>query len=263
MTQEKPFHRNFRGIKQGPNSGYSGWAYITEEGYAKNAEHYVRAFTLIQNDLKSIFEYLEPSDECLKAYSYRIHALFMRTCIEIEANFKAIFAENKFTLPASGSLNMADYRKIDVTHHLSSYEVILPIWNGPKKIFRPFQPWKSGRGKVNPSGVSLKWYQAYNASKHDRYDEFKKANFENLVVAVAGLLVLITSQFRDQDFSAGSSALGVSGYEIYPFEAAIGSLFRIKYPDDWTDAEQYEFNWSTLKTENNCFEKIDFDKIVS
>ena len=56
--------------------------------YAKNAEHYVRAFILIQNELQSIFEYLEPSDECRSAYSYRIHALLMRTCIEVEAKLQ-------------------------------------------------------------------------------------------------------------------------------------------------------------------------------
>jgi hypothetical protein len=96
VTLAKPFHRNYRGIKEGPNSGYSGWAYIHDRDYAKNAEHYVRACTLIQNDLQMIFEYLEPSDECRPAYSYRIHALLVRTCIEVEANFKAILEENTF-----------------------------------------------------------------------------------------------------------------------------------------------------------------------
>ena len=54
------------------------------------------------------------------AFSYRIHALLMRTCIEVEANFKAILEENTFTPPPNRSLNMTDYRKVDATHHLSS-----------------------------------------------------------------------------------------------------------------------------------------------
>ena len=263
MSIEKPFHRNHRGIKLGPQSGYSGWAYIIDPEYAANAEHYVRAFTLIQNDLQSIFEYLEPSDECRMAYSYRIHALFMRACIEIEANFKAILTENAFTPPTNRSLNMRDYRKVDATHHLSSYEVMLPIWNGENKLLKPFEPWKPGRGGPYNPGLSLPWYQAYNASKHDRHNEFKKANLENLVMAVAGLLILVTSQFRDQDFSAGSASFSVSGYDYHPLEAAIGSLFRIKYPDDWTDEELYEFDWTVLKKEADRFQKIDFDAIPS
>jgi hypothetical protein len=260
MTLAKPFHRNYRAIKPGSQSGYSGWAYIHDRDYAKNAEHYVRALTLIQNDLRSIFEYLEPSDECRSAYSYRIYALFMRTCIEVEANFKAILEENIFTPPPGRSLNMTHYRKVDATHHLSSYEVMLPIWNGTPPIFKPFDPWKSARGLPNHGGVSLPWYQAYNAAKHDRHDEFKKANFENLVMAVAGLLVLVSSQFRDRDFDAGSIGLA-SGNDYHPMEASIGSLFRINYPDDWTDAECYDFDWTALKTQANRFDKINYDAI--
>jgi hypothetical protein len=128
---------------------------------------------------------------------------------------------------------------------------------------KPFEPWKSSRGLSSPGRVSLPWYQAYNASKHDRHDEFKQANLENLVTAVAGLLVLISSQFRDQDFSAGSQALGLEGHDYHPMEASTGSLFRIKYPDDWVDAERYDFDWSVLKIQTERFEKIDYDAIPS
>jgi len=261
MSFAKPFHRNHRGIKGGPQSGYSGWAYIHDPDYARNPEHYVRALTLIQNDLQSIFEYVEPSDECRTAYSYRIHALFMRTCMEIEANFKAILDENYFTVPPKRSVNMKDYRKVDASHHLSSYEIMLPIWNGTPPVLKPFEPWKANRGQPDTGGSTLNWYQAYNASKHGRQEEFKKANLENLVMAVAGLLVLISSQFHKQDFDAGPQAVGFTGNEYYPMEASIGSLFRISFPDDWTDDELYEFDWMLLKTQADRFEKFDFDAI--
>jgi hypothetical protein len=145
----KPF--KLSGIIPGVNSGYSGRAYIRDREYA--------------NELQSIFEYLEPSDECRSPYSYRIHALLMRTCIEAEANFKAILEENTFTPPSRRSLNITDYRRVDATHHLSSYELMLPIWNGaPPPTLKPFEPWKAKRGLPIPAGLSLPWYQAYNAS---------------------------------------------------------------------------------------------------
>lgn len=249
-------------MKAGPNAGYSGWAYIEDPEYAKNPEHYVRALILIQNDLQSIFEYLEPSEECREAYSYRIHALLMRTCIEVEANFKAILEENTFTPPKR--LDMTHYRKVDATHHLSSYEVKLPIWNGTPPLLKPFGPWRASRGLPSPpGGASLPWYRAYNASKQDRQDEFKQANFWNLVEAVAGLLVLISSQFRDRDFSAGPDLYGASGPGYHGMEASTGSLFRIGYPKDWANAELYEFNWTDLKKQKDRVEKIDFDAIPS
>ena len=94
MSQPKPFHRNYRAFVQGPNSGYNQWAYIIDRDYAESPEHYVRAFLLLQKDLQTLFEYVEPSDQNLKTYSFRIHELFMRSCIELEANFKAILKEN-------------------------------------------------------------------------------------------------------------------------------------------------------------------------
>ncbi|RZJ45875.1 MAG: hypothetical protein EON87_06430 [Brevundimonas sp.] len=263
MSFSKPFHRNVRGIKSGPNSGYSGWAYIIDPEYAKEPSHYVRAYLLIQEDLKLLFEYVEPSDEARATYSYRIHALFMRTCIEIEANFKAILAENTFSLPSNRTRqDMRDYRKVDATHHLSSYEVMLPIWNGTPPVLRPFIPWLASRGVACPEGAPLPWYQAYNASKHDRQDQFRKANLENLLDAVAALLILLASQFKDEDFSAASRGLDIgSEYDPHPMEPALGSLFRIRHPDDWEEHELYEFNWSELKTQSDRFNKIDFNAV--
>jgi len=259
MGLSKPFHRVHRAHEPASNSGFSNRAFIVDRDYAANAEHYVRAFMLIQNDLQEIFEYTEPADECRLAYSYRIHALLMRTCIEVEANFKAILKENKFTLPKR-PVNMNDYRKVDVSHHLSSFEVLLPIWNPAPLRVAPFAQWLPTRGTATLA--PLPWYQAYNASKHDRQDEFRKANLDALVTAVAGLLVLITAQFRSEDFSAGTSALAWDGGDdFHDLEAATGSLFRIKYPDDWTNAELYDFDWSVLKSQAVRFEKFDYDAV--
>lgn len=262
MTIGKPFYRNFRAVKPGdPSSGYSSWAYIRDLEYAKDPSHYVRAYLLIQNDLQSIFEFVEPTDECLKAYSYRIHALLMRTCIEAEANFKAILEENAFTPAPGRPLNIKDYRKVDASHHLSSYEVVLPTWNGSPRVLKPFETWRAFRGLPSTALLQLPWYRAYNESKHDRKEKFKQANLENLLLAVSGLLVLLTSQFGGQDFGAGPDLIGASGHDYHQMSAAIGSFFRIKYPDDWNDSELYEFNWQVLMTQPDRFSKFDYDSV--
>lgn len=255
MGINKPFHRNYRGMVQGPNSGHSDGAYISDPKYANSPQHYIRAFLLIQSDLQKLFEYIEPSDEGLKAFSYRIHELFMRTCIEIEANFKAILRENKYTPEKDkykhSIYNMNIYKKINVTHHLAAYQVSLPIWNGERKPFAPFQRWSEDK--------SLPWYSAYNASKHDRQDKFKKANLENLLEAVAGLLILLSSQFRRNDFSPTLPRLLISPGDPNGFNEAIGQFFEIKFPDNWKDEEKYEFNWSVLKNEEHRFDKYNYD----
>lgn len=263
MPVKKPFYRTVRGMKAGPNSGYSGWAYIVDTEYAENPSQYSRALNLILDDLRSIFEFVEPSDEGRDAFSYRIHALLMRTCIEIEANFKAIFDANNFSSGSGKHLSMRDYRKIDASHYLSSYELILPMWNGPSPTIRPFEPWHAFRGKATPGkGISLPWYQAYNASKHSRQKAFKQANLWNLIEAVAGLLILITAQFKTETFDAGPNLMSISATnEYHTHEHSIGELFRIKYPDDWLEDDLYDFDWSELKSSADRFVKFDYNFI--
>lgn len=251
MGISKPFRRNYRAMKPSVNAGYSQWAYTIDKEYAQNPSHFVRAFLLIQNDLQKLFEYVEPGPESIYCYSYRSHELLMRACIEVEANFKAILLENIYS--KTKHLNMDDYKKVNSTHRLSSYEVKLPIWNGPERIFRPFEGWSVDS--------PIEWYRAYNNSKHDRQNKFKEANIENLILAVSGLLVLISSQFYQSDYTAGSPSMLLSGYDYYDMDSAIGSFFRIRFPNDWSDHEMYDFDWSRLKSESDRFQQFNYDSI--
>jgi hypothetical protein len=260
MPHAKPFHRNYRGMLQGYNSGYSQWAYILDRTYAIAPEHYVRAFLLIQSDLIKLFEFIEPADENLTAYSFRTHELLIRSCIEVEANFKAILKENIYNprdrhgeeIPES-RWNIHNYRLVNNTHHLSSYRVQVPIWSGEKSTFTPFADWSIGQ--------PLTWYQAYNKSKHDRHEQFKSANFATLLNAVAGLVVLLSSQFGTQDFSPKTEAFELSGGGYYSGESAIGDFFRIEFPSDWVDDELYDFDWCNLREQADRFNKIDYNLI--
>jgi hypothetical protein len=260
MPISKPYHRNYRGFINGPNAGYSQWAYVVDRDYANSPEHYVRAFLLIQSDLQRLFEFIEPADTNLDTFSYRIHELFMRASIEVEANFKAILKENIFNPTDAGGSprpekrwNIHDYKKVNTTHHLSAYKAHIPIWDGAKSVFEPFKEWAAA--------PDLSWYQAYNKSKHDRRNEFKKANLENLLNSVTGLLILLSSQFGNEDFSPGDRLLGVNTDSYYSTNPALGNFFHIEFPNDWSDAEKYDFNWTDLKQQPDRFNKLDYDSI--
>lgn len=258
MPQPKPFHRIARNVLPGPNSGYNGIAYIRDPEYAVDPLHFVRSFLLIQEDLKRLFEYIEPSDTCSCTYSFRIHELLVRTCIEVEANLKAILLENGYkgggNLGRDSRLDMSTYKKVNVSHHLSSYRVSLPIWRGNGSVVVPFESWAENK--------ALPWYQSYNASKHDRHNSFKRANFRSLIDAVSGLLVILASQFRDEDFSCGPNLISIGPpARADGMRPALGSLFMISYPEDWSIDEIYEFDWIELSKQSDRFAKFDYDAI--
>ena len=77
MSISLPYRRTCRQLVDGSyaNNGHGG--YVTHPRYANDPEHYVRAFLLIQKDLIELFDYVEPADQNLVCYSYRIHELLL------------------------------------------------------------------------------------------------------------------------------------------------------------------------------------------
>lgn len=224
--------------------------YMVHSKFAQSPEHYVRAFLLLLKDTQELFDYVEPADNNLACYSYRIHALLLRACVEVEANCKAILKENGYS--KSGDWNMVDYKKVELTHLLSQYQVQVPNWSGTASLRNPFAAWGS-------SGT-LPWYQAYNTTKHDRHTEFQQATFEHLIDAVCGLLVLLSSQFATNDFSPEP------GYELREgpddgFESGIGRYFRVHFPQSFPPELRYDFNWQQLKLEVDPFQMFDYSTV--
>ena len=118
-------------------------------------------------------------------------------------------------------------------HRLSEYTVRIPTWTGAHGTRTPFSAWTT-------SG-SLRWYQAYNATKHDRHAGFKTLfTFENMLDAVCGCVAILSAQFRDHDYSPQSGALlqrdlsdGMSD--------AIGRYFQVGFPQSWPASGKIRF----------------------
>jgi hypothetical protein len=258
----KPFKRTVRQLNDGSYRYSGNGLYVLDKDYSEDPQHYVRAFLLIQEDLLEILRYVDPNDLNDNTISLKIHELLVRTCIEIEANFTAILTENIY----SGNpdrFNMAnDYCLIEQSHRLSKYEVKLPVWTGAKNVIIPFKDWAN----VSPTNwTHLAWYQAYNKSKHNRHLHFEKASFRNLLDAVAGLLVLLSAQFMEEDFSPAPKGLSASGpysYDYDPlYESGIGGYFMVKFPTDWDEADRYDFQWQSLKTQQNKVDQFNYDNL--
>jgi hypothetical protein len=87
MAVSKPFKRTAR--PQADSGKYLDQGhYIKHAQYAVAPAHYIRAFQILQKDLIELFDYVEPADKNKECYSYRIHELHTRACIEVEANCK-------------------------------------------------------------------------------------------------------------------------------------------------------------------------------
>jgi hypothetical protein len=190
---------------------------------------------ILLKDMQELFDFVEPADENLNCYSYRMHELLIRASIEVEANCKAILVENGYA--RSGNMTMTDYKKINASHHLSCYKVKMPFWNGMQGTRTPYSAWARN--------AALPWYDSYNATKHDRHNSFQRATLEHMIDAMGGLVIVLSSQFNDHSFGAANSYLGPKGSPD-GMTSSIGDYFRIRYPDDWAMDERYDFVWQLL-----------------
>lgn len=258
MSISKPYHRFYRmTLPSDENRGYNSTAYLRDHSYAEAPEMYIRSFNLLQKELIQLFEYIEPDDRNLSTYSMKIYQLYVRVCLEVEANFTAILKENKYSRnPVNWTMDR-DYYKINKTHHLSSYKVTYPEWRGIQNEVQPFVDWSGDTYK------RLDWYHIYNKCKHNRYEYLHEANFGNLLKAFAGLFALLSSQFWNETYQPGDSYLSMgSSYNYYKGDFGIGDYLIISYPDDWKEDELYDFKWDDeLSKETVRFQEFDFDSI--
>jgi hypothetical protein len=247
MNISKPYYLTYR-----PNiyNGGSANLYMNDDRYLPHRWQVRKAVELLYEDLKILFNYIEPCDANKNCYSFRTYEMLLRICTEIESQMKRILENNGYTKKEpNNNLNMEDYSQLNKTHFLSDFEVIIPNWTGNGTI-SPFQDWKDSTKK------SLHWYQSYNKVKHNRHSEFKEANLENTIHAFCGLLVIMAAQFYDNSF-ADPFILNSYGFMILDdrLENAIGAPFRIKFPV-YPDKEKYNFNWDEIKNQKKPYRKL-------
>ena len=239
MPVTKPFKRIWR-----PGS----YEYLEDERYATGSEQLLRAYEVIVQDLTKVFEYVEPVKDNMATHSHRLYELLLRASTEFETNCKGILSDNGYPKEAA-HLDISDYSKIEVACRLSEYEVTLMLCSPPWTM-RPFADWKTPQGRLG-------WYQAYNAVKHDRSREFRRASLANVLDAVAGLLVILYAQFGFRVF-----------YPYHPpgifFESDEGlvvasetSIFTVD-PPKWGQEDHYQFDGRAVAQSSDPFQRFPF-----
>lgn len=139
--------------------------------------------------LLSIFDTTYPATNNLKTYGQNIKNLLVLACIEVETQLKGIFKANEST--SKTNYTTKDYAKLKSILRLDKYQVRYPYY--PQlKPFNPFKNWSA-----NSPTISIKWYDSYNAIKHNGELEFSRATLENAILAFSAVAILLKAQYGD------------------------------------------------------------------
>lgn len=242
MSINQPYYRIMRPmVKRNPFCKY-----VLDQRFADDRNMLCHSYKILENDLKKLFEYVDPSNNNLSTYSHRTYELLLRAATEFETNCKRILEKNGYN--RSGSLNITDYYKINQATRLAEYEVYIEIWRPGRKLIKPFDEWNNSH--------SLTWYQDYNQVKHNRHVEFERASLENLLLAIAGVYCILFAQFGAYSFNAYQQINMIEDNDdgsIFANE----SIFSLK-PASWSNQDKYDFDWDSLKTTANPFVRFNF-----
>jgi hypothetical protein len=172
----------------------------------------------ILRQLPELFRFLEPAPRHRRVYSDQLRALLILACTEVESSWKAILHANGVPKAKLKKLRTSDYVKLLHPMRLSEWRLSLP--NHPRwPPVEPFRSWDASK----PS-ESLPWYDAYNATKHDREGALHRATLDNVVSAMAGVVVMVAAQF---------------GVDAIRYKGAVTDEFVVDSAPKWSPSEWY------------------------
>jgi len=139
----------------------------------------------ILGDLDSLSRYIEISKDNYSTYSIELTRLLLSIGSEIDVVAKLLCRAADPEAPAG---NIMDYRKSITSKfpHLPKTEVFIPQYS------ISLTPWKDWFEEKTPE-----WWSCYNNVKHERSNYFGEANLENVLLASAGLCILVSYLYND------------------------------------------------------------------
>jgi len=133
----------------------------------------------LEEDLIGLSRYIEFNIANYSTYSIELTRIYLSVCSEIDVVAKALSS----ILGHSNPKNIDHYRMVIMQGfpQFSTLNIQIPRYS------LDFTPWNSwgGTTQVNPN-----WWESYNNVKHHRDSHYPEANLENVLNAVAGLIVV-------------------------------------------------------------------------
>jgi len=145
----------------------------------------------LTQQLERICQTVQPTSDNFNAFGHDIRNLLILSCTEIEAQWRGILVANGLE---KNRYTTKDYVKIAAPMKLQEYSVSFPHYPWIEPV-APFSNW----GKTDSTTQDLDWYDAYNAVKHNREGEFKRATLNTLFNSLAACAIIICAQFGKRE----------------------------------------------------------------
>jgi hypothetical protein len=175
---------------------------------------YWRYFLALEEDLKNLSRYIEFCQDNYSVFSVELTRTYLAVCSEIDVIAK-LLSKN---LGQTNASNIINYKNsiLGTYPNLPSLVINIPTYN------LNFSPWISWREDNSPT-----WWKNYNNVKHSRNEFYKEANLDNVLNAMAGLLVINLYYLKQLRLSRQDDTDIFLDYEMRPIILIPDNFHRI------------------------------------
>lgn len=171
----------------------------------------------LMRQLERICQTVHPCGKTFAVYGHDIRNLLILASTEAETHWRSVLLANGVQ---KDRYSTNDYVQLVEPMRLDEYAIALPYypWLVP---LRPFEGWTAS-GKPTQD---LKWYDGYNAVKHDREQNFARSKLIYAMQAVCACAVMLYAQFGPA--------------EALRWRVEFGYFFRLTSVPKWRATQVY------------------------
>jgi hypothetical protein len=142
--------------------------------------------TVLTGQLERICQTVQPTEKTFDTFGHDIRNLLILTCTEVESHWRGVLVKNG----VKEHYKTRDYVALRKPMKLDEYAISFAAypWLPPLK---PYEGW----GSTDTPTQELKWYDAYNAVKHDRENQFERATLLRAFEAISACVIMMAAQF--------------------------------------------------------------------
>lgn len=160
-----------------------------------------QALRVLIEKLDDLLLYIEPDQNGLKSYGHKSRELLILACTEVENSWVSIFKSSEVAPQNNRMFTTNDYVKLLSKARLNEFQITLKNYD-ELRDFIPFSQWN-----ISQPTKSLKWYDSYNKTKHDRNSSFNEATLENVLDAVSASIAMFCARFSPFSLLNNNNAL--------------------------------------------------------
>lgn len=141
---------------------------------------YWNYYLMLEDDFYKTTRFVELDPRNYNTYSVEYAKQYQSICAELDGLCKTICTYYN----QSSCNNIKQYAKIILKKYTNISSKKIKVLKNSIEL-QPFKEWR-----IDPEYKSPSWWSEYNKVKHNRIDNFEKANLLNVINALSGLFLL-------------------------------------------------------------------------